>query len=237
MYCLYFTSLHCRHCEAMLQCRCLSEIYTDLYINVGNFVLNRTSLALSTGQEKNIGHNFLGHLSTFGTTMGQDEICQRPCIRVSLESIRYFTKWSLLMHRKLSVAHYRTALRKDRTIAFQWEDVCRNQYIYIGSRIGAVGWGTAPQAGRSQVRFQMVSLEFFIDIILPATLWPRGWLSLWQKWVPGIFSGWSRQPVCRADNLTTFMCRLPWNLGASTSWNPQGLSRPVMGLLYLYMLI
>jgi len=24
-------------------------------------------------------------------------------------------------------------------------------------------------------------------------------------------------------------------MGASTSWNPQGLSRPVMGLLYLYM--
>jgi len=24
----------------------------------------------------------------------------------------------------------------------------------------------------------MVSLEFFIDIILPATPWPRGWLSL-----------------------------------------------------------
>jgi hypothetical protein len=29
------------------------------------------------------------------------------------------------------------------------------------------------------------------------------------------------------------MCRLSWNLGSSTSWNPQGLSRPVMGLLYL----
>jgi hypothetical protein len=28
-----------------------------------------------------------------------------------------------------------------------------------------------------------------------------------------------------------FMCRLSWNLGASNSWNPQGLSRPVMGLL------
>jgi hypothetical protein len=26
-----------------------------------------------------------------------------------------------------------------------------------------------------------------------------------------------------------------WNLGASTSWNPTGLSRPVMGLLYLYL--
>ena len=35
----------------------------------------------------------------------------------------------------------------------------------------------------------------------------------------------------RADNLATFMCRLSLNLGASTSWNPQGLSRPVMGLL------
>jgi len=45
-----------------------------------------------------------------------------------------------------------------------------------------------------------------------------------------------RRPVRRADNLTTFMCRLSWNLGASTSWNPQGLSRPVMGLLYLYIL-
>jgi len=29
------------------------------------------------------------------------------------------------------------------------------------------------------------------------------------------------------------MCRLSWNLGTSTSWYPQGLSRSVMGLLYL----
>jgi len=39
-------------------------------------------------------------------------------------------------------------------------------------------------------------------------------------------------PVQRADNLTTFMCRLSWNLGASTFWNPQGLSGSVEGLLY-----
>jgi hypothetical protein len=39
-----------------------------------------------------------------------------------------------------------------------------------------------------------------------------------------------------ADNLTTFMCRLSRNLEASTSCEPQGLSRPVMGLLYLYLL-
>jgi len=34
--------------------------------------------------------------------------------------------------------------------------------------------------------------------------------------------------------LTTFKCQLSWNLGTSTSWNHQGLSRPVMELLYLY---
>ena len=41
--------------------------------------------------------------------------------------------------------------------------------------------------------------------------------------------------VRRADNTTTFMCRLSWNLEASASWNPQGLCRPVMGLVYLLL--
>jgi hypothetical protein len=34
------------------------------------------------------------------------------------------------------------------------------------------------QAGRSLVRFPIVSLDFFIYIILPAALWSWGWLSL-----------------------------------------------------------
>jgi len=33
--------------------------------------------------------------------------------------------------------------------------------------------------------------------------------------------------MLRADNLDTFMCRLSLNLESLTSWNPQGLSRPV----------
>ena len=44
------------------------------------------------------------------------------------------------------------------------------------------------------------------------------------------------RPVLRADNLTTFVGRLSRNVGASTSWDPQGLSRPVMVLLYLYLI-
>ena len=43
---------------------------------------------------------------------------------------------------------------------------------------GAVGWGTALQVGRSRFRFPMVSLKFFIDIILPAALRPWGWRNL-----------------------------------------------------------
>jgi hypothetical protein len=44
-----------------------------------------------------------------------------------------------------------------------------------------------------------------------------------------------RWPARRADELTTFVCWLSQNLGASTSWNHQDLSTPVQGLLYLYL--
>jgi hypothetical protein len=80
-------------------------------------------------------------------------------------------------------------------------------------------------ATRSRVRFPLVSLEFFIDIFLSAAL--RLWVNSaskrnnYQKYFLG---GW-RRPVRMADNLTTFMYRLSWNLGASTSWKPQGLYR------------
>ena len=39
------------------------------------------------------------------------------------------------------------------------------------------------------------------------------------------------RPVRRADNLTTFMCRLLGSLGASASWKTHGLSSRVQGLL------
>jgi hypothetical protein len=42
--------------------------------------------------------------------------------------------------------------------------------LYWGWGIGAAGWCTAQPDGRSRVRFARVSLEIFIDIILPATV-------------------------------------------------------------------
>ena len=98
-----------------------------------------------------------------------------------------------------------------------------------GAHSGAVGWGTALQAGRLRVRFPMVSLKFFIDIILLALGLTQPLTEMSNRDI-----SWGvQQVVCRADNLTTLMCGLSWNMGASTSWNPQGLSRSVMGLLYL----
>ena len=44
----------------------------------------------------------------------------------------------------------------------------------IAVNSGVISCGTALQAGRSRVRFPMVSLEFFIDIILPTAQWPWG---------------------------------------------------------------
>jgi hypothetical protein len=50
--------------------------------------------------------------------------------------------------------------------------------LLLGARGSIVGWGTMLQAGGSQVPFPMRSLDFSINLILPAALWSWGRLSL-----------------------------------------------------------
>jgi hypothetical protein len=64
-------------------------------------------------------------------------------------------------------------------------DFCRKRKYIIpegssqtGARGSLVGWGTILQAVWSRVPFPIRSLDFSIDLVLPATLWPWGWLSL-----------------------------------------------------------
>jgi hypothetical protein len=69
------------------------------------------------------------------------------------------------------------------------------------------------QAGRSRVPFPMKSLDFLIDLILPAALWPLREVS--TRNIPGD-KGW---PARKAENLTAICESAVWIM-----WEPRRLT-------------
>jgi hypothetical protein len=88
----------------------------------------------------------------------------------------------------------------------------------------------------------MMSLEFFIDIILPAVLWLWGWTSLQQKCAPGIFPGGKGG---RCIGLTTLPpscadCLEIWDLNLLVSLRPvqvcNGFALPLFVICYFWVI-
>ena len=107
-------------------------------------------------------------------------------------------------------------------------------YIYIYKGTAVAQWlRCCAKIGRSLVRSQLVSLEFFIDIKSFRSKYGPGVdstsnINEYQEHFLGIKAAgaWGWQPYHHPVPLL-------WNMGTLTSWNPLDHSRPVKGLLYL----
>ena len=79
----------------------------------------------------------------------------------------------------------------------------------------------------------ILNLEFLIDIIIPGLLWSGVDSDTNRNEFQEYFVGGKGGRCVGLTTLPPSSVDCLWNLDAWTSWNPQGLSRPVMGFLYL----
>ena len=84
--------------------------------------------------------------------------------------------------------------------------------------------------------FPMMSMEYFIDVKNPSDrTMALGLTQPLTEMSTRRISWVERRSVHKDDNLTTILFSFSCNLETLTSWNPLSHSRPVTGLLYLYL--